>query len=570
MAKTLPSVDVVTVGVGWTGGIVAAECSKAGLKVVGLERGQKRGTEDYLTIHDEYRYAIRYDLMQNLSKETISFRNNRNMKALPMRQLGSFLLGEGLGGSGTHWNGMSYRFLPYDFQIKTMTDKRYGANKLGPDYLLQDWALTYDELEPYFDKFEKTSGISGDDKNPFSGKRSNPYPTGPMKMTPMLTQFETAAKKLKLSPYMVPSANLSEVYKNPDGETINACQYCGFCERFGCEYGAKSSAEVTVVPTALKTGNFDLRYNSNVVEILKKGNKVTGVRYIDTISGEEFIQPANAVVLTSYVFNNAKLLMVSNIGERYDPATGRGTLGRNYCYQILPGAAGFFDEQYNAFMGAGALGMSLDDYNGDNFDHSDLDFIHGGNIALTQTGARPIGSNPTPPDTPTWGSEFKKQSIHYYTRSFGIGAQGASMPHKENYLSLDSTYKDAYGLPLVQLTYNFTDQDRALHKYISARAADIMKEMGAKIVVPNAEITDYNIVPYQTTHNTGGTVMSLKPEDGVVNNYLQHWNAENLFAVSAGNFAHNSGYNPTGTLGALAYRCAEGVVKYSKSGGSLV
>ncbi|MCY9548014.1 GMC family oxidoreductase [Lysinibacillus xylanilyticus] len=570
MAKTLPSVDVVTVGVGWTGGIVAAECSKAGLKVVGLERGQKRGTEDYLTIHDEYRYAIRYDIMQNLSKETVSFRNNRNMKALPMRQLGSFLLGEGLGGSGTHWNGMTYRFLPYDFQIKTLTDKRYGAKKLGPDYLLQDWGLTYDELEPYFDKFEKTAGISGDDKNPFSGKRSNPYPTGPMKMTPMLTQFETAAKKLKLSPYMVPSANLSEVYKNPDGETINACQYCGFCERFGCEYGAKSSAEVTVVPTALKTGNFDLRYNSNVVEILKKGNKVTGVRYIDTISGEEFIQPANAVVLTSYVFNNAKLLMVSNIGERYDPATGKGTLGRNYCYQILPGAAGFFDEQYNTFMGAGSLGVSLDDYNGDNFDHSDLDFIHGGSIALTQTGARPIGSNPTPPDTPTWGSEFKKQSIHYYTRSFGIGAQGASMPHKENYLSLDSTYKDAYGLPLIQLTYNFTDQDRALHKYISARAADIMKEMGAKTVVPNAEITDYNIVPYQTTHNTGGTVMSLKPEDGVVNNYMQHWNAENLFAVSAGNFAHNSGYNPTGTLGALAYRCAEGVVKYSKSGGSLV
>lgn len=570
MAKTLPSVDVVTVGVGWTGGIVAAECAKAGLKVVGLERGQKRGTEDYLNVHDEYRYAIRYDLMQNLSKETVSFRNDRNMKALPMRQLGSFLLGEGLGGSGTHWNGMTYRFLPYDFQIKTLTDKRYGPNKLGPDYLIQDWGLTYDQLEPYFDKFEKTAGISGDDKNTFSGKRSNPYPTPPMKKTPMLAQFEKAATNLKLTPYMVPSANVSEVYKNPDGETINACQYCGFCERFGCEYGAKSSAEITVVPTALKTGNFDLRFNSNVVEILKQGNKATGVRYIDTVSGEEFIQPANAVVLTSYVFNNAKLLMVSDIGERYDPTTGKGTLGRNYCYQILPGAAGFFEEQYNTFMGAGSLGMCIDDYNGDNFDHSDLDFIHGGNIALTQTGTRPIGSNPTPPDTPTWGPEFKKQSIYYYTRSFGIGAQGASMPHKENYISLDPTYKDAYGLPLTQLTYNFTDQDRALHKYISARAADIMKEMGAKTIVPNAEITDYNIVPYQTTHNTGGTVMSLTPEQGVVNNYLQHWDVDNLFAVSAGNFAHNSGYNPTGTLGALAYRCAEGVIKYSQSGGSLV
>ncbi len=570
MVTTLPSVDVVTVGVGWTGGIVAAECSKAGLKVVGLERGQKRGTEDFLNIHDEYRYAIRYDLMQNLSKETVSFRNNRKMQALPMRQLGSFLLGEGLGGSGTHWNGMTYRFLPYDFQIKTMTDERYGANKLGPDYLIQDWALNYDQLEPYFDKFEKTTGISGDDKNPFAGKRSSAYPTPPMKMTPMLQQFEKATKNLKLSPYMVPSANISEVYKNPDGETINACQYCGFCERFGCEYGAKSSAEITVIPTALKTGNFDLRYNSNVVEILKQGNKATGVRYIDTISGEEFIQPANIVVLTSYVFNNAKLLMVSNIGQLYDPTTGKGTLGRNYCYQILPGATGFFDEQYNTFMGAGSLGMSIDDYNGDNFDHSKLDFIHGGNIALTQTGARPIGSNPTPPDTPTWGPEFKKQSIHYYTRSFGIGAQGASMPHKENFLSLDSNYKDAYGLPLLQLTYNFTDQDRALHKFVSARAADIMKEMGAKTIVPNAEITDYNIVPYQTTHNTGGTVMSTTPDKGVVNNYLQHWDVENLFALSSGSFAHNSGYNPTGTLGALAYRCAEGIVKYSKSGGSLV
>lgn len=105
------------------GGIIAAECAKAGLKVVGLERGQKRGTSDYQQIHDEYRYAIRYDLMQDLSRETITFRNNRKMKALPMRQLGSFLLGEGLGGSGTHWNGQTFRFLPYDFQIKTMTEK---------------------------------------------------------------------------------------------------------------------------------------------------------------------------------------------------------------------------------------------------------------------------------------------------------------------------------------------------------------------------------------------------------------------------------------------------------------
>ena len=126
MAKTLDKVDVVTVGVGWTGGIVAAECAKAGLKVLGLERGERRGTQDYQRIHDEYRYAIRYDLMQDLSKETVTFRNTRKQKALPMRQMGSFLLGEGLGGSGTHWNGWTFRFLPYDFEIRSMTEKKYG------------------------------------------------------------------------------------------------------------------------------------------------------------------------------------------------------------------------------------------------------------------------------------------------------------------------------------------------------------------------------------------------------------------------------------------------------------
>lgn len=570
MVKTLDKVDVVTVGVGWTGGIVAAECAKAGLKVVGLERGKDRSTADFMMVHDELRYGIRYELMQDISKETVTFRNQRKMLALPMRQMGSFLLGEGLGGSGTHWNGMTYRFLPYDFEIKTMTEKRYGIDKISSDYLIQDWGITYDELEPYFDKFEKTAGISGEDNNPFGGKRSSAYPTPPMIKTPILQKFEKATQDLGYHPYMVPSANMSEAYTNPDGESLAACQYCAFCERFGCEYGAKSSPEVTVVPTAVKTGNFEVRFHANVVEIIHEDGKASGVKYIDTESGEEFIQPAEVVVLTSYMLNNAKLLMVSNIGEQYDPETGRGTLGKNYAYQIGPGATGFFDEKMNVYMGAGSLGMNIDDFNGDSFDHQDLDFIHGSSITILQSGSRPILSNSVPPDVPLWGAEFKKASIENYARVLGVFGQGASMPHKENFLSLDPTYKDVYGLPLLQITYNFTDQDRKLHKFIGDKTVEIMKEMGAKTVVGSGGLEDYDIVPYQSTHNTGGTIMGANPEDSVVNNYLQHWDVENLFAVGAGNFAHNSGYNPTATVGALAYRAAEGIIQYSKNGGSLV
>ncbi len=568
MVKELKKVDVVTVGMGFTGGVALAECAKAGLKVVGLERGDRRGLPDFMEIHDEWRYAINYGLMQDLSKETITFRNSESMPALPMRRLGSFCLGDGLGGAGVHWNGMNYRFKPYDFQIKTMTDERYGKNKLSKDYLLQDYPFTYDELEPYFTKFEYAIGVSGD-PGPFDGKRSKPWPMPPLVKTPSMKLFEKATKELGYHPYHIPAAIASEDYTTSDGMKLNACQYCGFCERFACEYDAKAQPTNTFLPVAEKTGNCEIRCNANVVEIIKKGNKVSGVRYVNTLTMEEFIQPADVVVLSSYVLNNAKLLMVSQIGQQYDPATGKGTLGRGYCYQILPGATGYLKEPMNLYAGAGALGMVIDDFNADAFDHSALDFIHGGSIAISQTGKRPIASNTTNPGTPTWGAQFKKNSIYNFNRTIGVSSQGASMPYKDNFLDLDPTYRDAYGLPMLRMTYNFTDQDKALYTFLNGKIAKIVKAMGTESVASKGMISNYNIVPYQTTHNTGGTTMGKSPENSVVNSYMQHWDAENLFVVGAGNFTHNGGCNPTGTVGALAFRCAEGIIEYSKKGGML-
>src|SRR5699024_5354013 len=136
---------------------------------------------------------------------------------------------------------------------------------------------------------------------------------------------------------------------------IYACQYCGFCETFGCEYGAKSSPNVCLLPYAKDTGNYELRTGANVVEIMHDGEKATGVKYVDTMTGEEFEQPADVVALTSFVLNNTKLLFVSDIGEPYDPDENTGVIGKNFCYQINGGATGFFeDEKFNTFMGAGA------------------------------------------------------------------------------------------------------------------------------------------------------------------------------------------------------------------------
>lgn len=321
----------------------------------------------------------------------------------------------------------------------------------------------------------------------------------------------------------------------------------------------------------METGKFDLRCNANVIEIMKQGNKVTGVKYINTLTLEEYIQPADIVVLGGYVITNARLLMLSKIGTQYDPVTGKGTLGKNYCYQITPGGTGFFDVDMNVFQGAGALGMSIDDFSADNFDHSNLNFIHGGMITMLQAGKRPIANNPVPKGTPGWGAEFKKAVLHNFNKTLGVSAQGASMPYRYNYLDLDPTYKDAYGLPLLRMTYNFTEQDKNLFDFISTKVEGILKEMGAKSISMKPWSKDYSVVPYQTTHNTGGTIMGADPATSVVNPYLQHWDAENLFVVGAGNFPHNAASNPTGTVGALIYRACEGIEKYlSKGSGSLV
>lgn len=585
MAQRLPAVDALLVGFGWTGAILAQELTDAGIDVLALERGVWRDTPtDFATTfaQDELRYYWRRELFQRPAHETLTIRNNPAQTALPMRQLGSFLPGTNVGGAGVHWNGQTWRFLPSDFVARSHNIERYGKAALPSDMTIQDWGVTYADLEPHYDRFEYLCGISGKagnlqgklqpGGNPFEGPRQREYPNPPLAMTLPPTLFAAAAQSLGYHPFPQPAANMSRPYTNPLGVQLGACTYCGFCEKFGCGNYSKATAQTTILPVLMRKPNFTLRTEAEVTRINldSDGKRAVSVSYVDA-AGQEFEQPADLIVLSAYILQNVRLLLLSGIGKPYDPASGNGVIGKNYAYQITSSVDVFYDDKLlNPFIGAGAHGMLIDEFNGDNFDHSGLGFIGGGFLGIVQTGARPIETHPTPQGTPNWGAQWKRAVAHAYLRSTSIGTHGAVMSYRTNYLDLDPTYRDVYGRPLMRMSFDFTANEHRMSDYLTDRAADVARAMQAREIKIKRRTGSWDVVPYQTTHNTGGAIMGVSPADSAVNSYLQSWDVSNLFVVGASAFPQNPGYNPTGTVAALAYRTAEAITsRYLRRPGPL-
>jgi gluconate 2-dehydrogenase alpha chain len=587
--RKLKEVDAVIIGLGWTGGILAKELSEAGLKVVALERGRMTTTEaDYQvpSVRDELRYVQRQEMMQDAARDTLTMRNTEKQEALPVRRLGAFLPGEGVGGSGVHWSGGTWRWTDMEFKARSMYEGRYGKSHIPADMMVRDWGISYAELEPYYDRFERTAAVSGKagnlrgkvqaGGNPFEAPRSREYPNPPLNAILAGQMFGDAASKAGYHPFPRPAANSSRAYTNPDGVTFGGCQYCGFCQRFGCEANAKASPHLTVVPAAMKSPNFEMRTHSWVTKILKDSaaKRVTGVLYTNLLTGEEIEQPAQMVFLCSFTLNNTHLMLTSGIGKPYDPETQTGVIGRNYCYETRTAANLFFEgKDFNPFISAGGTNVVIDDFNANwDFDRGALGVVGGYIVSAGHNTNLPIGNRPVPRGTPAWGSKWKEATAKWYGSSMGISSSGGSMPHRYNYLDLDPTYRNAFGQPLLRMTFDFKDNEHRLNAHAAKVVNELAQSLNAThMSAASGDKQSWTVVPYLSTHNGGGTSMGTSPADSAVNPFLQSWDAHNLFIMGASTFAHNGAYQPTGLVGALAYRAADTVKnRYLKNPGPLV
>ncbi len=567
--------DVVIVGMGAVGGIIAAELGKAGMKVIGLERGPRLTTADF-SGQDELRYFQRQDLRPNAKRQPVTWRANANAAAKPLPILN---YGNQAGGGTVHYGAVSWRFHEDDFRVRSQTRERYGASAIPKDSSVIDWPLTYADLEPFYDRAEYDLGVSGkagnldgrkiEGGNIFEAPRRREYPLPALLADQSGVIFEEGARKLGYHPFSTPRAILSQAYRGRP-----SCTYCGFCQAFGCHVGAKSSILVTKLPEADATGNFKLLTGTMCFRINSDNSgRVTGVSYYGPDGSTNTIE-AELVILATFIYDNARLLLVSKTKKFPNGlANSSGQVGKHLMAHITPRVFATFDDRFvNVYMGPNAQKHSLDDFNADNFDHSGLKFIRGGQISVSPADLEggPIGAamsmNP-PPGIPRWGAAYRDFLAKYFARYAAVIAQTENLPYADQTIDLDPTVRDQWGLPAPRLTYDWRrPNELARIEFVTGKLEQLAAAMGA---------TRFWRAPMGAgapgAHHEGGTRMGDNPKTSVVNRYGQSWDIPNLFIIGSSTFPTMSGFNPTLTIQALAYMSADAIAnRYKKNPGRLV
>ena len=564
--------DVVIVGLGASGAILAKELTLAGLKVLAIEKGPDYAPEDFWLKFDELRYSIRCGISPTMDVDPITWRPDAETEAtlLPWAVgpgAGNPLFlppSLGVGGGSIHYACWHWRQMEEDFRMRSVILERFGEKGLPEGSRIVDWPVSYAELEPYYAKLEREIGVSGKagningeiqpGGNPFEAPRSGEFPFPPIRPSASNQPFVDACNELGYHPFPVPVSIISE-----DSGERKACTYCGFCRDYGCHVGAKSSTQDALVPAARATGNLEILANCRVQKVnVDADGRTRSVSYIDA-SGEEHEAEGSLVILAAYALENARLLLASDINAN-------GAVGKWYTIHNYHWFSGTMPEDTMIYAGPAAGGWGIDDFNTTFWQYSDGSFLMGTPIMFFAGDTQPIeGVKNMPPGTPMWGKQFKEYLRTNYRRRFGMYSQIATIPIESNFLDLDPRQKDPWGQPALRITHSWGPHDKAAGRWINDIKHKIAKEMGAVEVWEAPLDPPYHV----TTHEHGGTVMGDDPGDSVVNSYGQSHESPNLFAIGGGTFPTLAAYNPTATLQALAYRTAEYITQEIKPGGAL-
>ncbi|TDF96263.1 GMC family oxidoreductase [Paenibacillus piri] len=541
--------DVIVVGAGAGGSVAAAVLAESGLRVLVVERGSwLRYSEigsDHARNHRFSKYGHNTGPGLEGNPRTILLANGDERITAPFE--GDYHNNAMTVGGGTRvYGAQAWRFHSDDFRMAT----RYGIPNGSS---LSDWPISYDELEPYYERAEWEVGVSGDgDAHPGRGSRRLPYPMPALPRTLEAERLAQAAAKLGWDAGPVPLL-INSVER--DGRP--ACGRCGQCVGFACPTNSKNGGHNTMLLRAINTGNCDLICDTMVERIdSEAGRHATGVRLVHEVAGSIQRRQVRAghVVIAAGAIESARLLLNSaSDAEPQGLGNRNGQVGRNLQGHVYTGAYALFDDPIQDGLGPGVSIATC------RFAHGNGDGIIGGGMLANEFTRLPLihWNRALGPDAARWGSSGKVMMRESYLRTSHVQGPIQDIPTPESRVRLSPTIKDRFGIPVAQLSGSVHPESLRASAMLGEQAEIWLWAAGARQVWrtrPGGGLS-------AGQHQAGTLRMGNDPLTSVTDPHGRVHGYDNLWVSDGSVHVTNGGVNPVLTILALAFRMAENLVK---------
>jgi choline dehydrogenase-like flavoprotein len=536
--------DAIIVGTGAAGGIVAGVLAEAGKRVLLLERGNALSFADVGRDHlrnqrlSIYGHNAGPDLAGNPRVFVDPDGHSRIVKPHEPDYHNNAAC---VGGGTRVYGAQAWRFFPDDFRMAS----KYGVPERSS---LADWPISYETLEPYYERAEWELGVAGDGGPiQYQAPRKREYPMPPVPSSPQTSALLRGAQHLGWTTSAVPLL----INTQPYGGRA-ACIGCKYCVGFACPTDAKNGSQNTMIPRALATGNCKLHTGAIVerIDVDQRGN-VTGVAYFLNSNGSVRHETAQAkvVIVSGGAIESARLLLNSRsshhphgLGNEHDQ------VGRNLQGHLYPRAYGISPTPVFDGVGPGVT-IATTQFNHDN------DGIIGGGMLADDFIKPPIDFwyDSLPPDLPRWGLANKHFMRDNYTRVMHVRGPVQDIPNPEGRVTVDPTVRDRWGIPVARLSGTTHSATVDAAEFMRERGNDWLRASGCE----KTWSARPDLILSGRQHQAGTCRMGQDPRVSVTDEWGRVHNHDNLFVVDGSLHVTNGGFNPVLTIMALAFRSAD-------------
>lgn len=507
--------DYIVIGSGFGGSMTAKKLVEGGKKVLMIERGKwvKRGPENWghqasIDLTPNYDKSLPYEVVKGGNKQ----------------QMGVYSC---VGGPSVFYGGVSFRFREGDFR---------PGNEITGDSEAE-WPISYNDLESYYSEAEKILGIAGEAGiDPTEPPRSQPFPQSPAPLADISKKLKAAAQGIGLKPFSLPMA----INHTAQGRK---CQLCTTCDTFACAISAKNDLATVVIPELQRKG-MDLLPNAIATKLNEVNGTIVSVEvYNKTESATQHYQ-AKHFIVSAGALASPHLLLASGL-EKLNP--GGSVVGRylmrhvnSIIFGIYPGTA---DKQ-----GRFHKEVCILDYY---FGHEDIAHPKGKLGSLQQISTPPAGlvENEVPGPLGKLAGKLVKPLT-------GLLAIAEDQPQYQNYIKIDHSKEGKYGMPVAEVSHEYTQRDTDAVNALAKKAKVILKKAGA--------IFYYTHHIRTFSHSAGTVRMGHNPKTSALDENCNFRGLNNLSVVDACFMPTSAAVNPSLTISANALRVGDYLLKKSQ------